>query len=66
MKLFQGVLRGAAALLILFVSVYFGRLIIFPLVIGFSLAAYVQRILYKHQKDRDLSEKQEANKKTRK
>lgn len=65
-KLFQGVLRGAAALVLLFVSVYFGRLIIFPLIIGFSLAAYAQRVLYKHQKDRDFSEKQEANKKTRK
>lgn len=65
-KLFQGVLRGAAALVLLFVSVYFGRLIIFPLIIGFSLAAYVQRVLYKHQKDRDFLNQPEANKKTRK
>lgn len=65
-KLFQGALRGAAALLILFVSIYFGRLLIFPLVIGFAVAAYVQAALYRYQKGPNSSVKQKANNKTRK
>lgn len=64
--LFQSTFRGAAALIVLFISVYFGRFLIFPLVIGFAISVYVQEVLYKRQKERDLPRKQEENKKTRK
>lgn len=65
-KPLQGAFRGACALVILYLSIYFGRLLIFPLVIGFSLAAYMEQVIYKKQKDRASTERREVNNKTRK
>lgn len=64
--LFQGTLRGAVALVILFVSVYFGRILIFPFTIGFSLAVLSEGMIYTKQKQQRETSMSITNKDTRK
>lgn len=54
---FRGILGSAASTLIIGGSLYLGRLIIFPVILGFSLGALVQEVIHKKTKAMDALRK---------